>query len=86
VNPTQITECTDEKQLCEWVSCLGGMPNLGVKVIIYSNGAVQEETYTLDQGDSDFGGGEYFWSREDLDECPAVDFEKDAWMYLPKHH
>ena len=54
-------------------------PQLGQKVLIISNGTVQEETYTFDQGESDI-----FWSRDDLDECPEVDFEKDRWMPLPE--
>lgn len=58
------------------------LPNIGQHVILYSNGGVQEDTYMLDQCDSDYGVGTYFWSREELDECPEVK-PGDAWMPLP---
>ena len=58
------------------------IPKFGQRVILFSNGVIQEESYTLDQGDSDFGGGGYFWNRDDLDECPEVK-AGDAWMPWP---
>lgn len=34
--PTEITECTDDKQLCEWVVAnLGSMPSPGSQVLCY---------------------------------------------------
>jgi len=53
------------------------IPKLGQKVILFSNGVVQDESYTLDRGDDG-----YFWGREDLDECPEVK-EGDAWIPWP---
>lgn len=59
----------------------GHYPALGEKVILRLNNVVQHEIYTFDQGDNDFGLGEYFWSRDDIDECPAMN-EGDAWRPL----
>lgn len=58
------------------------LPAIGQPVLLCIGGVVQNETFTLDQGDDGFGGGEYFWSRDDLDECPAV-AEGQSWMPLP---
>ena len=53
------------------------IPKLEQRVILFSNGVVQDESYTLDRGDDG-----YFWWREDLDECPEVK-EGDAWIPWP---
>lgn len=45
-------------------------PAIGEKVILFANGVVQEDIYEFDQGDDGFGGGEHFWGRDDIDECP----------------
>ncbi|WP_341232423.1 DUF551 domain-containing protein [uncultured Methylophaga sp.] len=36
MTPTQINECTDEKQLCEWVSVEDRLPPYGEPVLVYS--------------------------------------------------
>lgn len=53
------------------------IPKLGQRVILFSNGAIQNDSYTLDRGDDG-----YFWSRDDVDECPEVK-AGDAWMPWP---
>lgn len=53
------------------------IPKLGQRVILFSNGVIQNDSYTLDQGDDG-----YFWSRDDVDECPEVK-AGDAWMPWP---
>jgi hypothetical protein len=62
-----------------WTSVKDDLPRLGQKIILLSNGVVQEETYSLDRGDE---GGD-FWARDELDKCPPVQPE-DYWKPLPK--
>jgi len=62
----------------EWISIKDKWPRLGQKVLLYSNGVVQNEIYYLNQGD-EVG---YFWDRDDLDNSPLV-IEDDYWMPLP---
>lgn len=59
------------------------IPKLGQRVILFSNGVVQNESYTLDQVDGELGCGYYFWNRDDLDECPEVK-AGDMWMPWPE--
>lgn len=35
MTPTKITECTDENQLCEWVSVEDSLPEMEVDVLTY---------------------------------------------------
>ena len=69
-----------------WIQASERLPALGQKVDICCNGVVQEEVYWLDQGDDGFGTGEHFWdcNNPDLDERPAVNFERDMWRERPK--
>ena len=57
-------------------------PAIGERVILFANGVVQEDIYEFDCGDDGFGGGEYFWGRDDVDECPKVE-SGQFWMRLP---
>ena len=58
-------------------------PTLGEKYIVRLNGVLQEDIYAFDQGDDGaYGMGEYFWYRDDLDECPLFDSENDEWLPL----
>ena len=59
-----------------------GLPAIGTRAIVCIGGVVQNEAFELDQGDSDFGAGELFWGRDDLDECPEVNGD-DLWMPWP---
>jgi hypothetical protein len=59
----------------------GDWPAIGEKVILRRNNVVQNEIFDLDQGDNDYGTGEHFWNREDLDECPPVN-DGDSWISL----
>jgi len=73
------------KELVEnpWVSVEDKCPAIGQKVILYSNGVVQEEIYIFDSGDtSDYAPQEYFWGRDDIEDCPLVK-NSDCWMPLP---
>ena len=86
---TDLTDCqirnVDYPMRCEesemiWISVENGLPAMGEKVILFANGVVQEETYTVDHGDE--VGAKFFWSRDGLDECPPVK-DTDKWMSLP---
>ena len=69
--------------MSEWISVKDNSPEIGQKVLLFSNGVVQEEIYTYDMADTnDYGGISHFWSREDLDECPELK-EDDMWQPLP---
>ncbi|MGI9573863.1 hypothetical protein ACRYJU_07225 [Alloalcanivorax xenomutans] len=58
-------------------------PKQGALYLIKLNGVLQHEVYEFDQADDGgFGGGQHFWSREDLDECPPFDPERDEWLPL----
>lgn len=60
----------------------GPWPTIGEKYIVRLGGVLQHEIYEFDQGDDGIGGGEHFWSRDDIDECPAFDPERDEWLQL----
>lgn len=77
----RIQELEHQLKTTKFIRCSERLPELGQKVIIYSAGVIQEETYELDQAVDGFRVGEYFWNRDDLDECPPVDFEDDQWIY-----
>ena len=69
--------------MSEWIRVEDECPAIGQKVILFSNGVVQEDIYMFDGGDvSDYSPPEYFWSREDLDDCPLISPD-DRWMPLP---
>lgn len=70
--------------MSEWISVKDILPSIGQKVILFSNGVVQEDIYQLDAGDtSDYCALQYFWARDDIDVCPDVSVN-DFWMPLPK--
>jgi len=58
------------------------LPALGEKVILYANGVVQEEIYTMDVADISDYPTELFWSRDDLEECPKIE-SGQWWARLP---
>lgn len=60
----------------------GKWPRIGHLYLVRIKGLLQHEVFEFDQGDDGVGGGEYFWSREDCDECPAFDPEGDEWLSL----
>jgi hypothetical protein len=70
----------------DWIKCSERLPDLGQRVILQSNGVIQNYMPLFDQGDSDFGMGDHFWDFEDINDIdnPLVDFENDSWMPLPK--
>jgi len=61
----------------------GDMPAIGQKVILFSNGVVQEEIFYLDAHDPSDFHIEYFWARDDLEECIEIK-ASDRWIPLPK--
>jgi hypothetical protein len=69
----------------EWVKCSDRLPNLGQRVILKSRRVVQNYMPVFDQGDDDYGMGDYFWDFEDINDIdnPLVNFEEDCWMPLP---
>lgn len=71
-------------QVPPFLSSKGGehWPRTGDKYLVKINGVLQEEIFEFDQGDDGFGGGEYFWSRDDADECPPFNPETDKWLPL----
>jgi len=70
----------------EWIKCSEQTPNSGQRVILQSNGVIQNYMPLFDQGDSDFGMGDHFWDFEDINDIdnPLVDFENDSWMPRPE--
>jgi hypothetical protein len=69
----------------QFTSVTDALPDYGRKLIIFSNGVVQEETYEIDRHPTDEcgdGDGGHFWTRDNLDECVPVT-DDDCWMYLP---
>lgn len=57
-------------------------PRIGETYLVRLNGVLQKETFEFDQSDDGIGGGEYFWSRPDCDECPTFDPERDEWLAI----
>ena len=66
--------------MSEWISVDDGFPFVGQKVLLFSNGVVQEETYSIDYGGE--AGARFFWNRDGFDDCPFVK-DGDKWMPLP---
>ncbi|MEW8048916.1 MAG: DUF551 domain-containing protein [Candidatus Thiodiazotropha sp.] len=70
--------------MSEWISVEDGLPAIGETVILFANGVVQKETFEFDAADtSDYAPAEYFWRRDDLDECPGVQ-PGQKWIPLPE--
>lgn len=67
----------------KWISTKDELPKIGQKVILFSNGVVQDEMFELEWDDCNVGG-DYYWFRDDLDECPITNFKSDMWMPLPE--
>lgn len=64
-----------------WVDVDDTCPTIGQTVILFANGVVQKETYTLDMDDNEYGA-RFFWHRDELAECPYVE-SGQKWMPLP---
>jgi hypothetical protein len=61
-----------------WISVDERLPSIGQIVDLCINGIVQNETYSLDEGDtSDYAPSVYFWSRDDIDE--GIDIESGQY-------
>ena len=70
----------------EWIKCSERFPDLGQRVILKSRGVVQHYMPVFEQGDNDYGMGDYFWDFEDINDIdnPLVNFENDSWMPRPE--
>ncbi|WP_020208997.1 hypothetical protein [Gilvimarinus chinensis] len=62
-----------------WETGCENWPVIGGKYLITIAGIVQHETYEFDRGDDGMGGGGYFWSRDDIDDCPEFNPD-DLWL------
>lgn len=69
-------------QNIKWRSAKGGKdwPIMGWCYLVKLRGVIQHETFEFDQADDGVSGGDYFWSRDDIDECPLFDSERDEWV------
>ena len=65
-----------------WISVEDKLPHTGDLCLICINGVRQNEVYTFDCADSGEYSSPYFWSRDDLDECPTMS-PRDLWQPLP---
>jgi len=69
----------------KWTSVEDSLPAIGQPVILFSNGDVQNEIYTLDAGDVSDYETEYFWINNHID-CSEESYKVDPkqyWMALP---
>ena len=66
----------------EWIRVNDERPKIGQKVILFSNGVVQQDIYMYDQGDINDCEVSTFWSRDYLDECLILK-DDDMWIPLP---
>ena len=59
-------------------------PKIGDKYLIRigPDSTLQNEVYEFDMTDCDSGAVDYYWCRDDLDECPPFDSENDSWFPL----
>ena len=69
--------------LSGWISVDEELPALGEKVLLFANGVVQEEIYTMDEADQSDYYSKRYWSRDDFEECPFVK-SGQFWMRLPE--
>lgn len=72
-----------EMQNDVWVGADGELPAIGQKVILFSNGVVQEEIYMLDAHDRSDMYIEYFWSRDYIEDSIEIK-QTDRWAPLPQ--
>ena len=61
----------------EWISVKDRLRESGQKVILFSNGIVQEEIFDYDE--DDFAK---YWDRSDMDEVAPLK-QTDFWIPLP---
>jgi hypothetical protein len=67
-----------------WIDVKNELPAVGQRVLLEINGIVQNEIFIFDSADvGDYSTPEYFWSRDDIDECPKVE-DGQHWMPLPE--
>ena len=66
-----------------WISVDEQLPAIGEKVILFANGVVQQEIYTMDEADISDYYSERFWMRDELEECPKAE-SGQYWQRLPK--
>lgn len=59
-------------------------PKLGDDYLVRLRGKGAAQRLTFDQGDDDYGGGEYFWDAGDAPEHPTFCADTDLWKPAPK--
>ena len=59
-------------------------PKLGDDYLVRLRGKGAAQRLTFDQGDDDYGGGEYFWDAGDAPEHPTFCSDTDLWKPDPK--
>jgi len=75
----------DERKCSEpvaWIRAAIELPAVGQKVILFSNGVVQQEIYFLDAYDPSDLHITYLWAREDLDKGIPISKEDRAFTNL----
>ncbi len=77
VAPYDFWFAAQEKYEPKWISVNDQRPKLGQRVLVFSNGVVQEDIFMYDEDDDGT-----FWSSELLDEFPPC-AHSDFWMALP---
>ena len=66
--------------MSEWISVNDRLPKIGQKVMLYSNGVVQEDLFVYD---ADNNERQFFWYNKDLDDYPFLQ-QDDQWQPLPE--
>jgi len=59
-------------------------PTRGDDYLVRLRGKGAAQRFTFDQGDDDYGGGEYFWDAGDAPEHPTFCSDTDLWKPAPK--
>lgn len=70
-------QVSSERYEPKWISVNDERPKLGQRVLLFSNGVVQENIFMYDEDDDGT-----FWSNELLGEFPTCK-HSDYWMPLP---
>lgn len=65
-----------------WISVDDMLPAVGQRVILQSDGVIQNESYRLYTEDEECSASKYYWYREELENCPAVK-SGDKWIPWP---
>ncbi len=67
-----------------WVSVKDELPPVGLDLILFSNGVVQNAIYARDEYDNDYSTGSFWVCTMDRDISANIDWENDYWSVLPE--